>query len=96
MLSSQPAERGDGQSSFLAGVYSPSQACLHLAGLAIRKQKKIRLSPDLKVQNEGKNEFEIMEDVFTLVLVIVLCLLFKPLIAAILRGMGSSEHRRDR
>ena len=37
-----------------------------------------------------------MEDALTLVLVIVLCLLLKPLVAAILRGMGSSEHRRDR
>ena len=37
-----------------------------------------------------------MEDVMTLVLIIVLCLVFKPLIAAILRGLGSSEHRRDR
>ena len=50
-----------------------------------------------KARNEGKrNEFEIMEDVMTLVLIIVLCLLFKPLISAILRGLGSSEHRRDR
>ena len=50
-----------------------------------------------KAWNEGKrNEFEIMEDALTLVLVIVLCLLLKPLVAAILRGLGSSEHRRDR
>jgi hypothetical protein len=32
----------------------------------------------------------------TLVLIIVLFVIFKPLIAAILRGLGSSEHRRDR
>ena len=38
----------------------------------------------------------VMEDVMTLVLIIVLCLLFKPLISAVLRGLGSSEHRRDR
>ena len=37
-----------------------------------------------------------MEDALTLVLIIVLCLLLKPFIAAILRGLGSSEHRRDR
>ena len=37
-----------------------------------------------------------MEDALTLVLIIVLCLFFKPLISAILRGLGSSEHRRDR
>ena len=37
-----------------------------------------------------------MEDAFTLVLIIVLCVLLKPLIGAILRGFGSSEHRRDR
>ena len=50
-----------------------------------------------KARNKGKrNEFVIMEDALTLVLVIVLCLLLKPLISAILRGMGSSEHRRDR
>ena len=33
-----------------------------------------------------------MEDVLTLVLIIILCLLLKPLISAILRGLGSSEH----
>lgn len=37
-----------------------------------------------------------MEDVLTLVLIIILCLLLKPLISAILRRLGSSEHRRDR
>ena len=37
-----------------------------------------------------------MEDALTLVLVIVLYLLLKPLVAAILRGLGSSEHARDR
>ena len=37
-----------------------------------------------------------MEDGLTLVLVIVLCLVLRPLISAILRGIGSSEHRRDR
>ena len=26
----------------------------------------------------------------------VLCLVLRPLISAILRGLGSSEHRRDR
>ena len=50
-----------------------------------------------KARKKGKrNEFVIMEDALTLVLIIVLCLLLKPLISAILRGMGSSEHRRDR
>ncbi len=43
-----------------------------------------------------KKQFWVMEDALTLVLVIVLCLLLKPLISAILRGLGSSEHRRDR
>lgn len=38
----------------------------------------------------------VMEDGLTLVLVIALCLVLKPLISAILRGIGSSEHRRDR
>lgn len=37
-----------------------------------------------------------MEDGLTLVLVIVLYLVLRPLISAILRGLGSSEHRRDR
>ena len=37
-----------------------------------------------------------MEDALTLVLIIVLCLVLRPLISAILRGLGSSEHRRDR
>ena len=48
---------------------------------------------------EGKRKrikVQVMEDALTVVLVIVLCLLLKPLISAILRGMGSSEHRRDR
>jgi hypothetical protein len=50
-----------------------------------------------KAWKKGKrNQFEVMEDALTLVLVIVLCLLLKPLISAILRGLGSSEHRRDR
>lgn len=37
-----------------------------------------------------------MEDGLTLVLVIVLCPVLRPLISSILRGLGSSEHRRDR
>ena len=50
-----------------------------------------------KAWKKGKrNQFKVMEDALTLVLVIVLCLLLKPLISAILRGLGSSEHRRDR
>ena len=50
-----------------------------------------------KAWKKGKrNQFWVMEDALTLVLVIVLSLLLKPLISAILRGLGSSEHRRDR
>jgi len=46
---------------------------------------------------KGKeSKFKVMEDGLTLVLVIVLCLVLRPLISAILRGLGSSEHRRDR
>jgi hypothetical protein len=61
------------------------------------KAEKYTHTRGRKAWNEGKrNEFEIMEDALTLVLIIVLCLLLKPLIAAILRGFGSSEHRRDR
>lgn len=46
---------------------------------------------------KGKeSKFKVMEDGLTLVLIIVLCLVLRPLISAILRGLGSSEHRRDR
>ena len=36
--SSQTCRQGDGQSSSQSGAYSPSPACLHLYGLAFRKQ----------------------------------------------------------
>ena len=64
--------------------------------LAFRKQKNIRIPGAGRPETKGKKSFEDMEDTLTLVLIIVLCLVFKPLIAAILRGLGSSEHRRDR
>ena len=32
----------------------------------------------------------------TIILVLVLFILLKPILGAILRGFGSSEHRRDR
>ena len=97
MRQARPAGRGGGQSSSRAGVYSPSPACLHLIGLAFRKQKNIRIPGAGRPGIKGiRNDFVIMEDALTLVLVIVLCLLLTPLISAILRGMGSSEHRRDR
>ena len=65
---------------------------------SLSESRKIYASPGPEgSKKKGKrNEFVIMEDALTLVLVIVLCLLLKPLISAILRGMGSSEHRRDR
>ena len=91
-----PAGRGDGQSSSRKGAYSPSPACLHLpAGLSQSRKKHASPGPEGLKQREMKS-FEVMEDVLTLVLIIVLCLVFKPLIAAILRGLGSSEHRKDR
>lgn len=97
MRQARPAGRGDGQSSSRGGAYSPPPACLHLYGLTSRKQKDIRIPGAGRPETKGKeNEFEIMEDALTLVLVFVLCLLLKPLISAILRGLGSSEHRRDR
>ena len=97
MRQARPAGRGGGQSSSRTGSYCPSPACLHLTGLAFRKAEKYTHPRGRKARNKGKrNEFVIMEDALTLVLVIVLCLLLKPLISAILRGMGSSEHRRDR
>ena len=37
-----------------------------------------------------------MEDVLTIILIVVLCVVLKPILGAILRGFGSSEHRRDR
>ena len=73
---------------------------LRLASLlefSLFESRKYRHPRGNKARNKGKrNEFVIMDDALTLVLIIVLCLLFKPLIAAILRGLGSSEHRRDR
>ncbi len=88
--------RGDGQSSSL-----PERIIrLRLASLlefSLFESRKYRHPRGNKARNKGKrNEFVIMDDALTLVLIIVLCLLFKPLIAAILRGLGSSEHRRDR
>ena len=63
---------------------------------SLSESRKIYASPGRKAWKKGKrNQFEVMEDALTLVLVIVLCLLLKPLISAILRGLGSSEHRRD-
>ena len=65
-------------------------------GLLPESRKKYA-SPEPEGQEEReKKSIEVMEDALTLVLVIVLCLLLKPLISAILRGLGSSEHRRDR
>ena len=37
-----------------------------------------------------------MDDAMTIILVVVLFILLKPILGAILRGFGSSEHRRDR
>ena len=79
------------------GAYCPPPACLHLQDSFFRKQKNIRIPGAGKTGTKGKrNQFWVMEDALTLVLVIVLYLLLKPLVAAILRGLGSSEHRRDR
>lgn len=37
-----------------------------------------------------------MSDLVTLIIVVVLFLVLKPVVKAVLRGMGSSDHRRDR
>ena len=37
-----------------------------------------------------------MSDIVTLIIVVVLFLMLKPVVKAILRGMGSSSYRRDR
>lgn len=96
MRQARPALRGDGQSSSLrerilrlrlAFIFRPD----------FPKAEKYTHPRGRKAWKKGKrNQFEVMEDALTLVLVIVLCLLLKPLISAILRGLGSSEHRRDR
>lgn len=83
----------------LTRAYSPTPACLHLPGFAFRMRKKNTHPGAGRSGIEGKRKrikVQVMEDALTVVLVIVLCLLLKPLISAILRGMGSSEHRRDR
>ena len=96
-VSSQTCGQGRRTIFLPAGAYSPSPACLHLYGLAFGKQKKNTHPRGRKAWNKGeRDQFEIMEDAMTIVLIIVLCLLLKALIAAILRGFGSSEHRRDR
>ena len=46
-------------------------------------------------KTEGKR-IKVMEDVTTIILIVVICFLLKPILGAILRGFGSSEHRRDR
>ena len=64
---------------------------------SLSQSRKIYASPSPEgLEQREKKWFEVMEDALTLVLIIVLCLLLKPLVAAILRGLGSSEHRRDR
>lgn len=37
-----------------------------------------------------------MDDLLTLILIVVLFKMLKPVVKAILRGMGSSENGRDR
>ena len=37
-----------------------------------------------------------MEDLLTLILIIALAAVLKPIIKAVLRGMGSTDHYRDR
>lgn len=37
-----------------------------------------------------------MSDLVTLIIVVVLFLLLKPVVKAVFRGMGSSSYRRDR
>ena len=53
--------------------------------------------------NKGKkNNFDVdkrlasMSDLGALIIVVVLFLILKPVVKAILRGMGSSSYRRDR
>ena len=48
-------------------------------------------------KTEGKRiKIKVMEDVTTIILIVVICFMLKPILGAILRGFGSSEHRRDR
>lgn len=37
-----------------------------------------------------------MEDLLTVILIVALIFLLKPVLKAILRGFGSSDYRRDR
>ena len=67
------------------------------SGWAFPKQKNTRIPGAGRSGTKGKeSKFKVMEDALTLILIIVLCLVLRPLISAILRGLGSSEHRRDR
>jgi hypothetical protein len=39
---------------------------------------------------------KVMEDITTIILIVEVCFLLKPILGAILRGFGCSENRRDR
>jgi hypothetical protein len=97
MRQARPVSRGVGQSSsFDKSVFSAS-GLPSSSGRAFPKQKNTRIPGSESPEHKGKeSKFKVMEDGLTLVLVIVLCLVLRPLISAILRGLGSSEHRRDR
>ena len=97
MRQARPALRGDGQSSSLRErILRLRLAFIFRQGFP--KAEKYTHPLGRKVRNirEKESKFKVMEDGLTLVLVIVLCLVLRPLISAILRGMGSSDHRRDR
>ena len=97
MRQARPALRGDGQSSSLRERILRLRLAFIFTG-SLSESRKIYASPGPESpEHKGKElKFKFMEDGLTLVLIIVLCLVLRPLISAILRGLGSSEHRRDR
>jgi len=81
----------------LEGAYSPHPTCLGLPPHAFTKQKNMTVPGAERRKTEGKRiKIKVMEDVTTIILIVVICFLLKPILGAILRGFGSSEHRRDR
>lgn len=58
--------------------------------------RKNRTVPGAERRKTKGIRFKIMDDAMTIILVVVLFILLKPILGAILRGFGSSEHRRDR
>lgn len=63
---------------------------------ALNECRKNRTVPGAERRKTKGKRIMSMDDAMTIILVVVLFILLKPILGAILRGFGSSEHRRDR